>query len=206
MNQYFLSLLRLICLSQFLSLSISNISDTSEIQDHIYCGCSIKAEAKVRPNTQSSPILPILPISLNLCTTPKSCSSMNLTVVEYDSSISRDYWTIANNSKQTITTCWTTPYHYEIIDTCTAAPYLFIPWLWPLWLLNFISDWYFQCYHLQTSLQTLSQFSKVLRRLPNKAFRVPTAATIYKLDQPWALARQQLLPNDDQEITMNFFQ
>ena len=79
LNQYFLSLLCLIHLSQSLSSSISDISNTSEIQDCIYCGHSIKAEAKVHLNIQPPLIILIFPISLNLQTTLKSRSSMNLT-------------------------------------------------------------------------------------------------------------------------------
>ena len=48
---------------------------------------------------------------------------------------------LLNNSKQTITTCWTTPYHHEIINTWTEVPYPLSPWFWPLWSPNLISDW-----------------------------------------------------------------
>ena len=74
-------------------------------------------------------------------------------------------WTL-NNGKQTITTCWTTPYHHEIIDTWTGAPYQISPWFWPLWPPNIILDLFSQCYNLQTFISKRAWDLLELVRLP----------------------------------------
>ena len=48
---------------------------------------------------------------------------------------------LLNNNKQTITTCWTTPHHHEIINTCTTAPYPFSHWFCVSILKSLLNGW-----------------------------------------------------------------